>query len=159
MFGIKMQNHSCDFTPVSTLRIRVEQAQIRDHVLLVVSGQNGIGGRGIGDIGIKRRLLHGQRVVDLINFALSHGILMTRTGEVRFAPINGCVSSSRQVRKCHYRTKGWESNPWKRVWRAFDCVVYHALRGICVRWRNSPQCGSNADCRRYWPPMSPAIRV
>jgi hypothetical protein len=28
-------------------------------VLLVVSGQNGIGGRGIGDIGIKRWLLHG----------------------------------------------------------------------------------------------------
>jgi hypothetical protein len=28
-------------------------------VFLVVNGQYGIGGRGIGDIGIKRRLLHG----------------------------------------------------------------------------------------------------
>jgi hypothetical protein len=35
-------------------------------VLLVVNGQYGIGGRGIGDIGIKRRLLHGlsQQAVD-----------------------------------------------------------------------------------------------
>jgi hypothetical protein len=59
MFRIKMQHYSCDFAPVSTLRIRVEQAQIRDEVLLVVNGQCGIGGRGVGDIGIKRRLLHG----------------------------------------------------------------------------------------------------
>jgi hypothetical protein len=28
-------------------------------VFLVVNGQHGIGGRGIGDIGIKRRLVHG----------------------------------------------------------------------------------------------------
>jgi len=27
MFRIKMQHYSCDFTPVSTFRIRVEQAQ------------------------------------------------------------------------------------------------------------------------------------
>jgi hypothetical protein len=53
-----MQHYSCDFAPVSTLRIRVEQAQICDDVLLVVSGHYGIGGRGIGDIEIKRRLLH-----------------------------------------------------------------------------------------------------
>ena len=59
MFWIKMQHYSRDFAPVSTFRIRVEQAQIRDEVLLVVNGQYGIGGRGIGDIGIKRRLLHG----------------------------------------------------------------------------------------------------
>jgi polysaccharide pyruvyl transferase WcaK-like protein len=37
--------------------IRAEQAQIRDEMLLVINGQHGIGGRGIGDIGIKRRLL------------------------------------------------------------------------------------------------------
>jgi hypothetical protein len=59
MFRIKMQHYSCDFARVSTFRIRVEQAQIRDEVLLVVNGQYRIGGRGIGDIGIKRRLLHG----------------------------------------------------------------------------------------------------
>jgi len=38
MLRIKMQHHSCDFAPVSTFRIRVEQAQIRDGVLLVVGG-------------------------------------------------------------------------------------------------------------------------
>jgi len=35
MFGIKMQHYSCDFAPVGTLRIRVEQAQIRDDVRFV----------------------------------------------------------------------------------------------------------------------------
>jgi hypothetical protein len=29
-------------------------------VLFIVNGQYGTGGRGIGDIGIKRRLLHGR---------------------------------------------------------------------------------------------------
>jgi len=53
MFRVKMQHYSCDFTPVSTFHIRVEQAQIRDEVFLVVSNQHGIGGRSIGDIGIK----------------------------------------------------------------------------------------------------------
>jgi hypothetical protein len=75
-----MQHHSCDFAPVRTLRIRVEQAQIRDDVLLVVSGQYGIGGRGIGDIGIKRRLLHGfsrnRSLIDQLFFWLL-GITMT----------------------------------------------------------------------------------
>jgi hypothetical protein len=56
MLRIKMQHYSCDLAPVSTFRIRVEQAQIRDDVLL--DGQYGIGGSGIGDLGIKRRLLH-----------------------------------------------------------------------------------------------------
>src|SRR5712675_2575681 len=60
MFRIKMKHYSCDFVPVGTFRIRVEQAQIRDEVLLVVSCQYGIVGRGIGYIGIKRRLLHGR---------------------------------------------------------------------------------------------------
>jgi hypothetical protein len=44
--------------PFSAFRIRVEQAQIRDEVFLVVNGQHEIGGRGIGYIGIKRRLLY-----------------------------------------------------------------------------------------------------
>ena len=60
VFRVKMQHYPGDFAPVSTLRIRVEQAQIRDYVFLVVNGQRGTGGRGIGDIGIKRRLLHGR---------------------------------------------------------------------------------------------------
>jgi len=59
LFRIKMQHHSCDFAPISTFRIRVEQAQMRDEVLLIVRGQYGIRERGIGDMGIKRRLLHG----------------------------------------------------------------------------------------------------
>src|SRR5713226_1810280 len=80
MFRIKMQHYSCDFAPVSTFHIRVEQAQIRDEVLLVVSGQHGIGGRGIGDIRIKRRRLHGRSrnrmLIDQLCFGLL-GILMT----------------------------------------------------------------------------------
>jgi hypothetical protein len=60
MFRIKMQHHSCDFAPVATFRMRVEQAQLCDQVLLVVNGQHGIGGRYISDIGIKRRRLHGH---------------------------------------------------------------------------------------------------
>ena len=43
VFRVKMQHYSRDFAPVSSLRIRVEQAQIRDDVLLVVDGQYGIG--------------------------------------------------------------------------------------------------------------------
>ena len=60
MFRIKMQHYSRDFAPVSALRVRVEQAEIRDDVFLVVNGQRGTGGRGIGDIGIKWRPLHGR---------------------------------------------------------------------------------------------------
>jgi hypothetical protein len=55
---IKLEHYPCDFAPVGSFRIRVEQAEIRDDVLLVVDGQYRIGGRGIGDIGIERRLLH-----------------------------------------------------------------------------------------------------
>jgi hypothetical protein len=87
-----MQHHSCDFAPVSTFRVRVEQAQLRDDVLLVVNGQYEIGGRGIGDIGIKRRLLHGRSrnrlLIDPLCFGLL-GILMTRTSGVHFTPMNG----------------------------------------------------------------------
>jgi hypothetical protein len=41
--GSRCSTHSCDFAPISTFRIRVELAQIRDDVLLVVNGQYGIG--------------------------------------------------------------------------------------------------------------------
>src|SRR5712664_1212316 len=60
MFWIKMQHYSCDFAPISAIQIRIEPAQILDEVFLVVSGQYGIGGRGISDIGIKRCRLHGR---------------------------------------------------------------------------------------------------
>src|SRR5258705_1351514 len=49
MLRVKMQHYSCDFAPVTTYRIRVEQAQIRDDVLFVVDGQYGIGGCTIGE--------------------------------------------------------------------------------------------------------------
>jgi hypothetical protein len=45
----------CDFTPVRTFRVRVEQLQIGDEMFPVVGGQHGLGGRGIGNIWIKRR--------------------------------------------------------------------------------------------------------
>src|SRR6266850_4943368 len=92
MFWIKMQHYSCDCSPVSTYRIRVEQAQIRDEVLLVVSGQYGIGGRGIGDIGIKRRRLHGrfsQQIADRSILRWPPWHIDDRTREVRFALVNG----------------------------------------------------------------------
>src|SRR5882672_2504055 len=89
---IGVQHYSCDVAPVSNNRIRVEEAQIGDDVLLVVNGQYGIGGRGIGDIGIKRRLLHGlsrnRLLIEPLCFGLL-GILMTRTSGVRFAPESG----------------------------------------------------------------------
>jgi hypothetical protein len=76
MFRIKMQHYSCDVAAVSAFRIRVEQAQIRDEVLLVVNGQYGIRGRGIADIRIKRRLLHGlsrnRLLIDQLCFWLWH---------------------------------------------------------------------------------------
>jgi hypothetical protein len=72
MLRINMQHYSCDITPVGTFRIRVKQAQIRDDVLFVVDGQYGIGGCGIGNIGIKRRPLHGlsRNTSSSINFTL-----------------------------------------------------------------------------------------
>ena len=65
-----MQYQSCDFAPVSTFHIRVEQAQIRDEVFFVVSSQHRIGRCGIGDIGIKRRRLHGRSRNREVRFAL-----------------------------------------------------------------------------------------
>jgi hypothetical protein len=75
MFWIKVQNHSCDVAPVSPLRIGVEQAKICDDVFLVVNGQYGIGGRGIGDIGIKRRLLQRRSRNRLLIDELCIGLL------------------------------------------------------------------------------------
>jgi hypothetical protein len=76
MFRINMQHYSRDVALVSVCRIRVEQAQIRGGVFLVVNGQHGIGGRGIGDIGIKRRLPHGlsrnRLLIDQLCFWLWH---------------------------------------------------------------------------------------
>jgi hypothetical protein len=90
MFRIKIQHYSCYFAPVSPLRIRAEQAQIRDGVFLVVNGQRGIGGRGIGDIGIKRRLLRGlsRNRSSSTEFGLGPGQIGDRIREVCFSSMS-----------------------------------------------------------------------
>ncbi|KRR11426.1 hypothetical protein CQ12_40325 [Bradyrhizobium jicamae] len=60
MFRIEMQHHPCDFAPVRTFRMCIQQAQIRNEVLLVVRGQRATRGRNIGDIGINRPSRHGR---------------------------------------------------------------------------------------------------
>jgi hypothetical protein len=91
MFGIQMQHDVCDVAPVGILRIRVEQSQICDDVFLVVNGQYGIGGRGIGDIGIKRRLLHvrSRNGCSSINSDWAPWRIDDRTREFCFALMNG----------------------------------------------------------------------
>jgi hypothetical protein len=49
MFRIKMQHHPCDFTPVSTFHIRIEQAQIRDEMFFVASRNTEPEGANIRD--------------------------------------------------------------------------------------------------------------
>jgi len=44
---VDVQHDPRDLTPVSTLRIRIEQAHVRDGMLFVVSGERGIGRREI----------------------------------------------------------------------------------------------------------------
>src|SRR3981189_195419 len=111
---IDVQHYSCDIAPVSTNRIRVEQAQIRDDVFLVVNGQYGIGRRDIGDIGIKRRLLHwlfSQQVVDRSILLLASGILMIAKQRSPLRP-NERTSPVRAVRseKCQ-GTKSLRDSP------------------------------------------------
>ena len=80
MFRINVQHYSCDFAPISTFRIRVEQAQIRDDVLLVVDGQDGIGGvryrRHRDRAAASARGLF-SKLLDRSNLPLGLGILMT----------------------------------------------------------------------------------
>ena len=112
-----MQHHSCDFAPVRTLRIRVEQAQIRDDVLLVVSGQYGIGGRGIGDIGIKRRLLHGlSRKNWSVNFAF--GLWHIDDREAVVIPLNHprcCTATTRQRAPLKWTLRKTGVRPKERI--------------------------------------------
>jgi hypothetical protein len=37
IFRIKMQHHPCDFMPVSTFHIRIEQAQMRDEMFVALT--------------------------------------------------------------------------------------------------------------------------
>jgi hypothetical protein len=54
-----MQDDPRHITPVGAVRIRVPQAKIGYEVFLIVQGEDRFRRRGIGDIGIERRLLHG----------------------------------------------------------------------------------------------------
>jgi hypothetical protein len=47
---IDVQHDPRDLAPVSTFRVSIEHAHVGDCMLLVVSGERGIGGREIGDI-------------------------------------------------------------------------------------------------------------
>ena len=57
---VNMQDDPRDIAPVGTVRIGIEQAQVRDEMLLVVGGDRWIGWGQISDIRIERRLLHGR---------------------------------------------------------------------------------------------------
>ena len=47
---INIQHDARDFLPVGTFRMGIEHPHVSDHVFMVIGGQHGIGGRGIGDI-------------------------------------------------------------------------------------------------------------
>ena len=50
---IDVQNDPRDFVPRGAFRVRVEQTQIGDDVLFVITRQHRVGGGRVGDIGIK----------------------------------------------------------------------------------------------------------
>src|ERR1700730_14308173 len=119
-----MQHNSCDLAPVSTFRIRIEQPKIRDDVLFVVDGQYGIGGCGIGDIGIKRRLLHGlsRNRLSLINFALAPWPILLMTAkpsphssiwDVRSTP----MSRHRQLDRLRPKSANMDRHGASQRWR------------------------------------------
>jgi hypothetical protein len=56
--GIDMKHDPRNLSPIRSLRLGVEQAQIRDGVLFVVAGQSGGVRRLVGDSRIKRSLRH-----------------------------------------------------------------------------------------------------
>ena len=76
---MKLMHKFAEMTPDTPARPRVEQVQIRDEVFFVVDRQHRIGRRGIGNIRVKRRLLHGRSRSrsSSIQFAFGRGILMT----------------------------------------------------------------------------------
>ena len=57
-YRINMQHKPRHFAPVCTLCIRIEQAQVRYNVLLVVHCEGGIRRRNIGNVGIWRWFFH-----------------------------------------------------------------------------------------------------
>jgi hypothetical protein len=130
-----MQHHSCDFAPVSTFRICVKQAQIRHEVLLVVGRQSRIGGCNIGDIGTKRWRLHGRSrnglLIDQLCFGLL-GILMTRTGEVRFAlrDVGSSSQSGQKSADCVAKVVFRRRPKFCGSWARFSCTRFEGPHGL-----------------------------
>jgi hypothetical protein len=55
---IDLQDDLGDLAPIGAVDFSVEQAQIRNEVLLIVPCQNGFGWSQVGDGRVERRLLH-----------------------------------------------------------------------------------------------------
>lgn len=58
--GIDVQHDPSDFSPIRTFGVRIEQTKVGDCVFMIVGCQDGVRRRGIGDVGIEWKLLHGQ---------------------------------------------------------------------------------------------------
>ena len=58
MSGVDMKHDPCDLFPIRTFRVRIEQAQVSDEMLLIVGGQSGICRGHVGYFEIKRRIRH-----------------------------------------------------------------------------------------------------
>ena len=67
-FGIDVQHDPRDFSPISTFGIRIQETKIGDCVFMIVGCEDGVRRRGIRDIGIEWKLLHGQPCI----FRLRH---------------------------------------------------------------------------------------
>jgi len=61
---INMQDDSSDFSPVRPLTLRLQKANIRYNVLLIVRCQYWPTGSYVSHIGIERRCLHDLKVVE-----------------------------------------------------------------------------------------------
>src|ERR1700744_2035853 len=87
--GIDVQHDSRHLAPVCSLLIRIEHAQIRDNMLLVVNREHGIRRRGVGNVWISMRLLHKLVIEGAIAMA---GKL--RFASTYFSPILNAAASA-----------------------------------------------------------------
>jgi hypothetical protein len=60
-FGLRIdvQHDPRDFLPIGAFSAGIEQSEVGDYMLLIIAGELGRYRRGIGDVRIGRRLLHG----------------------------------------------------------------------------------------------------
>ena len=56
--GVDIQHELCDFLPVGTIFLGIEQTKVRDQMLLIVAREDPLVGRGIGNWRVERRRLH-----------------------------------------------------------------------------------------------------